>query len=229
MPHRTLPEAAAAGDVRPRPAAPDPAAPDPARPEAAAPSPVRSRDSARKATRRRAPHRDPDAPPAATPAMPHDPAIAAASALTPAAPLSDAPPLDAQPPDPQPTSAQPTGAQPTGAQPTGTQPTGTLPGDAPPADAPPGDAQIEAELLRLCAARGPQRSFCPSEAARALRPDAAGQGPRWQSLMGPVRRVAFALARRGVLQVLRKGRVIDPAAAAGVIRLRATAPAEGNP
>ncbi len=98
-----------------------------------------------------------------------------------------------------------------------------------PAPTLPDDARIEAELLRLCAARGPDRSFCPSEVARALLPAtpdeaAGGSTPRWQSLMGPVRRVAFALARQGGLDVLRKGRVVEPEAVRGVIRLRARGP-----
>ena len=72
---------------------------------------------------------------------------------------------------------------------------------------------IEATLLRLVEARGPDKSICPSEAARAL-------APEWQALMGPVRRVAIRLATAGRIEILRKGRPVDPAAVRGVIRLR---------
>ena len=72
---------------------------------------------------------------------------------------------------------------------------------------------IEATLLRLVEARGPAKSICPSEAARALAPD-------WQTLMGAVRRVAVRLARAGRIEILRKGKPVDPADVRGVIRLR---------
>ena len=81
----------------------------------------------------------------------------------------------------------------------------------PPADT----AAIEAAILHLLQARGPGKSICPSEAARALAPD-------WHSLLGPVRRVAIALAQAGRLEILRKGQPIDPADTRGVIRLRST-------
>ncbi len=83
----------------------------------------------------------------------------------------------------------------------------------------PDDARIEAELLRLLAACAPGRSLCPGDAARALL-DGADDGRRWQSLLGPVRRVALRLAERGALEVLRKGRPVPPAEARGVLRLR---------
>lgn len=75
---------------------------------------------------------------------------------------------------------------------------------------------IEATILRLCAERGPGKSICPSEVARAL---AGADGTVWRLLMPPVREVAFRLARAGRIQVLRKGRPIGPEAARGVIRL----------
>lgn len=77
-------------------------------------------------------------------------------------------------------------------------------------------ASIEATILRLCAARGPEKSICPSEVARAL----AGPDEKvWRLLMHPVREAAFRLAREGRIQVLRKGRPIAPEQARGVIRL----------
>ena len=79
-------------------------------------------------------------------------------------------------------------------------------------------ANIEATILALTAQRGSAKSICPSEVARALRPN-------WQPLLGEVRRVACRLAAAGRIDILRKGRVVVPAGVEGVIRLRAAQPA----
>ena len=74
-------------------------------------------------------------------------------------------------------------------------------------------ARIDAEILALTEARGPDKSICPSEVARALAED-------WRALMGDVRRGAARLAEAGRIDILRKGKPIDPATMRGVIRLR---------
>ncbi|MGG5808114.1 DUF3253 domain-containing protein [Falsiroseomonas sp. CW058] len=79
---------------------------------------------------------------------------------------------------------------------------------------------IGAEILRQTAARGAGRSICPSEVARALEPAEEA----WRRLMGPVRAAAIRLAQEGRVEVLRKGKPVDPAQEVrGVIRLRAPA------
>ena len=85
-------------------------------------------------------------------------------------------------------------------------------------------AEIEATILALTQQRGPAKSICPSEVARALRTD-------WQSLLGDVRRVACRLATAGQIDILRKGHVVEPAGVKGVIRLRLAQPVppEGKP
>lgn len=83
-------------------------------------------------------------------------------------------------------------------------------------------AAIRAEILRQTAARGPGRSICPSEVARAL---AGGDDGPWRPLMAPVRRAAAELARAGRIDILRKGKPVPPEAMRGVIRLRAAAAA----
>ena len=75
-------------------------------------------------------------------------------------------------------------------------------------------SDIEATILALTAQRGPAKSICPSEVARALRPD-------WQPLLGEVRRAACRLAAAGQIDILRKGHVVAPTGVKGVIRLRA--------
>ncbi|MFM2148329.1 MAG: hypothetical protein RLZZ187_635 [Pseudomonadota bacterium] len=79
---------------------------------------------------------------------------------------------------------------------------------------------IADEILRQTAARGADKSICPSEVARALAPD----DDAWRRLMGAVRATAIRLAREGQVEVLRKGKPVDPAAEIrGVIRLRIVA------
>jgi hypothetical protein len=77
----------------------------------------------------------------------------------------------------------------------------------------PDPAAVEAMILQLTAARGPAKSICPSEAARALADD-------WRPLLGEVRGAATRLAKTGRIDILRKGHAIDPQAIHGVIRLR---------
>ncbi len=77
----------------------------------------------------------------------------------------------------------------------------------------PDPVAVEAAILQLVEARGPDKSICPSEAARALDHD-------WQSLLGDVRRAAVSLAKAGRIDILRKGQPIDPDAIRGVVRLR---------
>ena len=79
---------------------------------------------------------------------------------------------------------------------------------------------IAAEILRQTTERGPDKSICPSEVARALAPE----DDAWRRLMGAVRATAIRLAREGQVEVLRKGKPVDPAAEIrGVIRLRIVA------
>jgi hypothetical protein len=83
---------------------------------------------------------------------------------------------------------------------------------------------LTAEILRQTAERGADKSICPSEVARALAPTEEA----WRRLLGPVRAAAIRLAREGRIEVLRKGKPVDPEAEIrGVIRLRiATPPVE---
>ncbi len=77
----------------------------------------------------------------------------------------------------------------------------------------PPDAVIAEAILRLTEALGPAKSISPNEVAQAI-------GAEWRPLLGAVRRVGAQLARDGRIDVLRKGKPIDPAEMIGVIRLR---------
>ena len=74
--------------------------------------------------------------------------------------------------------------------------------------------RIERCLRRLAAERGPGKTFCPSEAARALSPE------DWRSKMAAVREEAARLVHVGVLRCTQRGREVDPGTARGAIRLQ---------
>jgi len=74
------------------------------------------------------------------------------------------------------------------------------------------EAEIAAMLMDLAHRRGAGRTFCPSEAARALADD-------WRPLMPAVRMAAARLAAEGRIVATQKGRPVDPRTARGPIRL----------
>ena len=76
----------------------------------------------------------------------------------------------------------------------------------------PDDDRIAAVLAGLAARRGAGKTFCPSEAARALAED-------WRPMMPEVRRVAAEMQRHGDLQAFRMGTPVDPELVRGPIRL----------
>lgn len=78
------------------------------------------------------------------------------------------------------------------------------------------DEALEAAILRLSEERGPDKSICPSEAARAA---AAEIGGEWRGLLGAVRRAAVKLAKEDRVVILRKGRRVDPDAFRGIYRI----------
>lgn len=77
----------------------------------------------------------------------------------------------------------------------------------------PGEAALRDAILALVHRRGPGKTICPSEAARALAPD------DWRALMKPLRGEAVALALAGDVAILRKGRPVDPLDFKGAFRI----------
>ncbi len=73
-------------------------------------------------------------------------------------------------------------------------------------------------ILLLLAARGAAKSICPSEAARVVAGNPTDDS--WRAKLAPVRLAAQRLAQAGRLQILRKGKPVDPEEMRGVIRLR---------
>jgi len=72
---------------------------------------------------------------------------------------------------------------------------------------------IERATMKLLEARHP-KTACPSEVARAI------DGDAWRNYMQPVRDAAGRLAKRGRIDVLQRGKKVDPKIAHGPIRLR---------
>jgi len=77
----------------------------------------------------------------------------------------------------------------------------------------PSPTALREEILAQVVARGPDKSICPSEVARAF-------GENWQSLMTRVRHEALRLQAEGRLDILRKGKPVPAEEVRGVIRLR---------
>lgn len=88
--------------------------------------------------------------------------------------------------------------------------------DATPAEAakPGQHSALETTILALAAAAGPEKSICPSEAARAMAPE------DWRPLMTATRRAALRLQAAGRIAILRKGKPVAAEDVRGVIRLR---------
>lgn len=77
--------------------------------------------------------------------------------------------------------------------------------------------RLEAAVLALARRRAPERTICPSDAARAV------GGEAWRSLMPLARHIARELAGSGEVEVLQKGQPLDPAEHwIGPIRIRVT-------
>jgi hypothetical protein len=82
---------------------------------------------------------------------------------------------------------------------------------------------LAGEILRLVEARGPGKSICPSEVARAFaeqRRKPTDPPDLWRRYLAPVRQQAKNLARQGRIAILRKGKPVDPTVPVkGVVRL----------
>jgi Protein of unknown function (DUF3253) len=70
-------------------------------------------------------------------------------------------------------------------------------------------AALESSMLALVAERGPDKTICPSDVARAV---GGGHPDQWGPLMQPIRRIAVRLAHQ-------KGKPVDPEGFKGVYRL----------
>ena len=80
-------------------------------------------------------------------------------------------------------------------------------------------------ILRMAEERG-EESFTPTEAAQELRPprpDEVKGEEKWRGFLRQVRAEAVGLARKGRVDILRRGEVIDPTKPIkGLIQIRKT-------
>jgi hypothetical protein len=76
------------------------------------------------------------------------------------------------------------------------------------------DVALEAAIEMLLDHRAGTTTICPSEAARAV------GGDDWRPLMEPARAAARRLVASGRVEVVQKGRIVDPSTARGPIRIR---------
>lgn len=76
------------------------------------------------------------------------------------------------------------------------------------------DLELEMAITELLSSRAAGATICPSEAARAVRSDG------WRDLMEPCRMAARRLAGEDRVEVVQRGRVVDPSTARGPIRIR---------
>jgi hypothetical protein len=79
------------------------------------------------------------------------------------------------------------------------------------------EQRLRAAILDLARERGPGKTICPSDAARAV------GGEDWRDLMEAARDVARDLARSGEVEITQRGAVLDPDSAwRGPVRIRIT-------
>lgn len=75
------------------------------------------------------------------------------------------------------------------------------------------DTRLRVQIVTLVNERGVGKTICPSEVARAVRPE------DWRPLMKKVRKAAIRLADAGEISIYRKGKPIPIDQVRGVIRL----------
>ncbi|KUG53310.1 hypothetical protein AVL62_00410 [Serinicoccus chungangensis] len=80
------------------------------------------------------------------------------------------------------------------------------------------DHELEDAIGALLDQRARDATICPSEAARQVARDRGLE--EWRDLMEPARRAARRLVAAGEIEMVQQGRVVDPSAARGPIRIR---------
>lgn len=76
----------------------------------------------------------------------------------------------------------------------------------------------------LLDARAGGATICPSEAARLVAHDQGVDDDGWRDLMEPARAAARRLVAACEVEIVQRGRVVDPSTAKGAIRIRRQGP-----
>jgi hypothetical protein len=82
--------------------------------------------------------------------------------------------------------------------------------------------QLRDVIIELLEQRGPGKTICPSDAARAV------AGEDFRRLMDAARTAAAELVAAGEIDVTQRGRVVDIEQARGPIRLRRRRPGDAG-
>ncbi len=80
-------------------------------------------------------------------------------------------------------------------------------------------AGVEDMILALCGERGPEKTICPTDAAKAYAAARGEDDLGWRNWLTHARAAAVGLARQGRLVIYRKGKPADPDDFRGVYRL----------
>jgi hypothetical protein len=78
----------------------------------------------------------------------------------------------------------------------------------------PTDEAVDAAIIAQCSAAGPGKSVSPNDVAKVI------DAEDWRRHLKQVKRRAQALTAEGRLQILRKGKPIEPDLMKGIVRLR---------
>jgi hypothetical protein len=80
---------------------------------------------------------------------------------------------------------------------------------------------LEAAIRDLLATRAATATICPSTAARRVATErGSAEQEALRSLMEPARMAARRLVDQGEVEIVQRGRVVDPSTAKGPLRIR---------
>lgn len=86
------------------------------------------------------------------------------------------------------------------------------------------DQALESAITMLLGERAGGATICPSEAARFVAHDQGVDDDDWRDLMEPARAAARRLVAAGEVEIVQRGRAVDPSTAKGAIRIRRRGP-----
>ncbi len=86
------------------------------------------------------------------------------------------------------------------------------------------DQALESAITMLLGERAGGATICPSEAARFVAHDQGHGDEGWRDLMEPARAAARRLVAAGEVEIVQRGRAVDPSTAKGAIRIRRRGP-----
>ncbi|MBM3608985.1 MAG: DUF3253 domain-containing protein [Alphaproteobacteria bacterium] len=78
---------------------------------------------------------------------------------------------------------------------------------------------LEDVIRDMCVTAGPQKTICPTDAAKAFASERGEDDLAWRSWLQKIRGAAVGMARKGEIVIYRKGKPADPDDFRGVYRL----------